>query len=115
MGELSPKVTERASQPLLNDMINLSAYLRKMPVNIIIGEPQHFQSQPRQELRTFGVICQCLGIIMLRTVKFNDQFGGSTVKVHDESADNPLLEDFHRIFAQKEIPELALMGCHLSA
>ena len=28
---------------------------------------------------------------MLRAIQFNDQSGRSTVKVHDESADNPRL------------------------
>ena len=32
------------------------------------------------------------------------QAGRSTVKVHDESADNPLFVNLYRIFAQNKIP-----------
>ena len=39
LGELSPKVTERALQPLLNGKINLCADTVKIPVNVPIGEP----------------------------------------------------------------------------
>lgn len=38
-----------------------------------------------------------------------------TVKVHDESADNPLFVNFYWISAEKKIPELTLVGCHLPA
>ena len=52
---------------------------------------------------------------MLRAIQFNDQSGRSTVKVHDESADNPLFINFYWIFAEKKVPELTRMGCHLPA
>ena len=52
---------------------------------------------------------------MLRAIQFNDQSGRSTVKVHDESADNPLFINFYWIFAEKKIPELPFVGCHLPA
>ena len=52
---------------------------------------------------------------MLRSIQFNDQSGSSAVKVHDESADDPLLVNFHWIFAKKQIPEFSFMGCHLPA
>ena len=56
-----------------------------------------------------------LRFIMLRTVQFNDQFGRSAVKVHDEFADNPLSVNFYRIFSEKKIPELTFVGRHLPA
>ena len=52
---------------------------------------------------------------MLRAIQFNDQSGRSTVKVHDESADNPLFINFYWIFTQKKIPELTFVGRHLPA
>ena len=63
----------------------------------------------------FSIISKPLGVIMLRSIQFNDQSGRSTVKVHDESADNPLFVNFYWIFAEKKIPELAFMGSHLPA
>ena len=47
---------------------------------------------------------------MLRAIQFNDQSGRSAVKVHDESADNPLFVNFCWIFAQKKVPELPFVG-----
>jgi len=52
---------------------------------------------------------------MLRTIYFDNQLCGSAVKIHDKSADDPLFVNLHRIFAKKEIPELALMGSHFPA
>ena len=52
---------------------------------------------------------------MLGAIYFNNQLCRSTVKVHNEFADNSLFVNFYRIFAEKKIPELALMGSHFSA
>ena len=73
------------------------------------------QPTRHQELRTFRIISKPPRFIMLRAIQFNDQSGRSTVKVHDESADNPLFINFYWIFAEKKVPELTLMGCHLPA
>ena len=45
---------------------------------------------------------------MLGAFYFNNQLCRSTVKVHNEFADNSLFVNFYRIFAEKKIPELAL-------
>ena len=66
-------------------------------------------------MRTFRIISKPLRFIMLRAIQFNDQSGRSTVKVHDESADNPLFINFYWIFVEKKVPGLTLMGCHLPA
>ena len=115
LGELSPQVTERALQPLLNDKIDLFTHITEIPVNIPVGESQNLQPKRYQELRTFSIISKPLRFIMLRAIQFNDQSGRSTVKVHDESADNPLFINFYWIFVEKKVPELTLMGCHLPA
>ena len=115
LGELSPQVTERVLQPLLNDKIDLFTHITEIPVNIPVGESQNLQSKRHQELRTFRIISKPLRFIMLRAIQFNDQSGRSTVKVHDESADNPLFINFYWIFVEKKVPELTLMGCHLPA
>ena len=52
---------------------------------------------------------------MLRTVHFDNQLCGSAVKIHDKFTDNPLFLNLHRIFAEKNIPELTFMGSHLPA
>ena len=115
LGELSPQVTERALQPFLNGKINLCTHTTKIPVDIPVGESQNLQTKSCQELRTFSIISKSLGFIMLRSIQFNDQSGRSTVKVHDESADDPLFVNLYWIFAQKKIPELTFVGCHLPA
>ena len=115
LGELSPQVTERALQPLLNDKINLFTHIMEIPVNIPVGESQNLQSKRHQELRTFRIISKPLRFIMLRAIQFNDQSGRSAVKVHDESADNPLFVNFYWIFAEKKIPELTFVGGHFPA
>ena len=94
LGELSPQVTERALQPFSNDMINLCTYTMKIPVDIPVGESKNLQTKSRQKLRTLSIISQPLGFIMLRSIQFNDQSGGSAVKVHNESTDNPLFVNF---------------------
>ena len=38
LGELSPQVTERALQPVLNSNINLFTHTTKIPVNIPVGK-----------------------------------------------------------------------------
>ena len=45
LGELSPKVTERALQTLLNGQINLFAHTTKISVNITVGKSQNIQAQ----------------------------------------------------------------------
>lgn len=52
---------------------------------------------------------------MLRTIYFDNQLCRSAVKIHDKSANNPLFVNLHRVFAEKKIPELALMGRHFPA
>ena len=115
LGELSPQVTERVLPPFLNHKINLCTHTTKIPVDLPVGESQNLQTKSHQELRTFRIISKPLGFIMLRSIQFNDQSGRSTVKVHDESADNPLFVNLYRIFAQKKIPELPFVGRHLPA
>ena len=115
LGELSPQVTERALQPLLNDKIDLFTHITEIPVNIPVGESQNLQSKRHQELRTFRIISKPMRFIMLRAIQFNDQSGRSTVKIYDESADDPLFVDLYWIFAQKKIPELPFVGRHLPA
>ena len=111
LGELS----ERGLQPFLNDNINLCAHTAKIPVDIPVGESQNLQTKSRQKLRTFSIISKPLWFIMLRSIQLNDKSGRSTVKIYDESADDPLFVDLYWIFAQKKIPELTFMGCHLPA
>ena len=45
LGELSPKVTERAFLPVLNGKINLFAHTAKISVNIPVGKSQNIQAQ----------------------------------------------------------------------
>ena len=115
LGELSPQVTERVLQPFLNNKINLCAHTTKIPVDIPVGESQDLQTKSHQELRTFRIISKPMGFIMLRPIQFNDQVGRSTVKVHDEPADDPLFVNLYWIFTQKKIPELTFVGRHLPA
>jgi len=115
LGELSPQVTERGLQQFLNGKINLFAYTTKIPVNILIGKSQNLQTKSLQKLRALSIINHPLRFIMLRSIQFNNQFGRCAVKVHDKPADNPLLVNFYRISAEKEIPKLTFMGCHLSS
>ena len=79
LGELSPQVTERALQPLLNDKIDLFTHITEIPVNIPVGESQNLQPKRHQELRTFRIISKPLRFIMLRAIQFNDQSGRSIV------------------------------------
>ena len=115
LGELSPQVTERVLQPFSNDKINLCAHTTKIPVDIPVGESQNLQPKRYQELRTFRIISKPLRFVMLRAIQFNNKSGRSAVKVHDESADNPLFINFYWIFAEKKVPEFPFVGCHLPA
>ena len=66
-------------------------------------------------MRTFSIVSKPLRFVMLRAIQFNDKSRRSAVKVHDESADNPLFVNFCWIFAEKKIPELTFVGRHLPA
>ena len=44
LGELSPKVTERVLQTLLNGKINLFAHTTKISVDIPVGKSQNIQA-----------------------------------------------------------------------
>ena len=112
---LSPQVTERVLQLFLNGQINLCTHTTKIPVDIPVGESQNLQPQRLQEMRTFRIIMNPLRLIMLRAIQFNDQIGLGAVKVHDETADDPLFVNFHWIIAEKKIPKLTLVGGQLSA
>ena len=115
LGELSPKVTERALQALLNGTINLCAYAAKILVDIPVGKTQNLQSKRCQKCGTFNIIGHPLGLIVLRTIQFNNQLGRSAIKVYDKSSDDSLFINLHRIFAEEKIPELSFVGCHLPA
>ena len=115
LGELSPKVTERALQALLNGNINLCAHTTKIPIDIPVGKTQNLQSKRCQKCGTFRIIDHPLGLIVLRTIQFNNQLGRSTIKVYDKSSDDSLFINLHRIFAEEKIPELSFVGCHLPA
>ena len=52
---------------------------------------------------------------MLGAIYFNNQLCRSTVKVHNEFANDSLFVNFYLIFAEKKIPELTFVGCHLPA
>ena len=114
LGELSPQVTERVFErvlhPFLNDTVDLRAHRTKIPVDLPVGEAQNLQTKGRQEAGAFRIIRKFLGVVMLRAIHFHDQSGRSTVKIHDESANDPLFVDLYRIFAQKKIPELPFVG-----
>ena len=45
LGELSPQVTERVLQPVLNGNVNLFAHTTKIPVNIPVGKSQNLQAK----------------------------------------------------------------------
>ena len=115
MGALSPKVTERVLQALLNDTINLCAHTAKIPVDIPVGETQNLQSKRCQECGALRIIGYPLRLIVLRAIQFNNQLGRSTIKVNDKSPNNSLFINLHRIFTEEKIPELSFMGCHLPA
>ena len=46
---------------------------------------------------------------MLSTIYFDNQLCRSAVKIHDKSANDPLFVNLHRVFAEKKIPEFALV------
>ena len=52
---------------------------------------------------------------MLRTVRFDNQLCGGTVKIHNKSADDPLFINLYRVFTKKKIPEFTFMGRHFPA
>ena len=105
LGELSPKVTERALQALLNGNINLCTHAAKIPVDVSVGKSQNLQSKRCQKCGTLRIIGHPLRLIVLR----------STIKVYDKSPDDSLFINLHRIFAEEKIPELSFVGRHLSA
>ena len=110
LGELSPKVTERALQALLNGNINLCTHAAKIPVDVSVGKSQNLQSKRCQKCGTLRIIGHPLRLIVLRTIQFNNQLGRSTIKVCDKSPDDSLFINLHRIFAEEKIPELSFVG-----
>ena len=72
LGELSPKVTERVLQALLNGDINLCAHAAKIHINISVGKTQDLQSKRCQECGTLRIIGYPLRLIVLRTIQFNN-------------------------------------------
>ena len=72
LGELSPKVTERALQAFLNGDINLCAHAAKIHINISVGKMQDLQSKRCQECGTLRIIGHPLRLIVLRTIQFNN-------------------------------------------
>ena len=114
LGELSPQVTERVLQPVLNGNVNLFAHTTKIPVDIPVGKSQDLQAQSRQKCGTLCVICHALRLIMLRTIYFDNLLCRSAVKIHDKSANNPLFVNLHRVFAEKKKPIFGICrGCQL--
>ena len=51
----------------------------------------------------------CLRFVMLRTIQFNHQMCGGTIKIYDVFSNNSLLEDSYRVFTQKKTPKLSLV------
>ena len=102
LGELSPKVTERAFQALLNGHINLLAHPTKFSVNLPVGKSQNFQAQSGQKRGAFYIICHPLRLIVLGTIHFDNQLCSSAVKVYNEFADDSLLISSPGICGGKE-------------
>ena len=71
LGELSPKVTERALQAFLNGDIHLCAHAAKIPINISVGKTQSLQSKRCQKCGTLRIIGHSLRLIVLRTIQFH--------------------------------------------
>ena len=71
LGELSPKVTERALQALLNGNINLCTHATKIPIDISVGKTQNLQSKRCQKCGTRRIIGHPLRLIVPRTIQFN--------------------------------------------
>ena len=115
LGELSPKVTERALHPPLNNTINLCTHAMKIHIDILVGKAQNLQSKRCQKCGTLRIIRHPLRIIVLRPIQFNNQLGRGAIKVYDKSPDDSLLINLHRIFAKEKIPELSFVGCHFPA
>ena len=103
-------MTERGLQPVLNGNINLFAHTTKIPVNITVGKTQNLQAQSGQKCGTFCVICHTLRLIMLRSIYFDNQLCRSAVKIHNESADDPLFVNLYRVFAKKRYQSLRSWG-----
>ena len=72
LGELSPKVTERALQALFNVNINLFSHATKIPIDISVGKTQNLQSKRCQKCGTPSIIGRPLRLIVLRTIQFNN-------------------------------------------
>ena len=45
LGELSPQVTERVLQPVMNGNVDLFTNTAKIPVNLPVGKTQNLQTQ----------------------------------------------------------------------
>ena len=104
LGELSPKVTERALQAVLNGDINLCAHAAKIHINISVGKTQNLQSKRCQKCGTLRIIGHPLRLIVLRTIQFHNSLGRSTIKVCNKSPDDSLFINLHRVFAEEKIP-----------
>ncbi len=110
LGELSPQVTERVLQSILNGEVNLRAHAVKIPVDLLVGESQNLQAERHQKFRTLRIIILSLRFIMLRTIHFDNQLCRSTVKINDEFADDPLLVDLHRYLRRNRYQSLRSCG-----
>ncbi len=110
LGELSPQVTERDPAAFFRMIRSICVHTPRKSLSISRLENRRISTKRHQELRTFRIISKPLRFIMLRAIQFNDQSGRSTVKVHDESADNPLFVNFYWIFAEKRYQSLRSWG-----
>lgn len=91
------------------------AYFPKLGIDVPVRKAKHLDSILLQDGGAFLVIGKSLLGVVLGAVKFNHQFGGMAVKIHNKPADCFLTLETDGIMTQEVIPEMVfLFGCVFS-
>jgi len=91
------------------------AHSLKLQINFTVCEPQHLNTIAFNDFCADSVTVQAFFREMLRSINFDNQFRGRTIKVRNERINDALFVDFHRVITQEIIPQMAFLRCHFPA
>ncbi len=78
----------------------------KILEDFLVGETNHFDSKSLEERGAFNISSQTFWGVMLRAIKFDNQFSRGTIEIHNKLPNNPLFQPTLRLQSQKLIPQL---------
>ena len=93
-------------------VLNFLTNTLKIIQHFLIGETNHFDTKTLEKRSAFNIFCQTFWGVVLRTVKFDNQFSRGTIKIWNKIPDGALTQPSFRTQSQALIPQFFLSFSH---